>query len=177
MPPKQALKNLPAKIRNQLDERLLQNGFGNYTELANWLREKGYEFSRATVARYGHDLEKSIEEMRLATQQAQQMRECLADDEAALSEMALQMIQSLLFTKMVKAGSSLESKEMVSIAKAITEASKSTLAVKKYQEELQERLAVKFAQLEKESQDNGSAGGSIDPRTLQRIREEIYGVF
>lgn len=177
MPTRSQVDLLPQEVRAELDSRLIQNGFGDYLALVEWLQEQGYEISKSSLHRYGQRFEDKVAALRVATQQAQEMRVLLKDDEAAVSEMSLQMVQGLLFNLMIDRGEDLEPQEMTAIARAITEASRGTMAVKKYQEKLHQQLAAKFAELEKESQDNGLAGGKLDPETLKYIRESIYGLI
>ena len=59
-------------------------------------------------------------------------------------------------------------------AKNIATLTSASTRLKQWQSNLKEKMDAKFAALEAESakQDNG-----LDPETLKRIRQEVYGVF
>ncbi|WP_230472492.1 phage protein Gp27 family protein, partial [Kingella kingae] len=40
---------LPENVRREFERRLIENGFANYTDLAAWLNEQGYQISRSAV--------------------------------------------------------------------------------------------------------------------------------
>lgn len=165
---------LDPETRTALEARLLESGFADYNTLTAWLQERGYEFSRATVARFGKRFEERCDLLRLANQQAQHMRQHFADDEAALADAALQLAQSTIFKIMLERGEELTPKELGTITRALTDSARGTVAVKKYQANLKTQIEEKLKALEGE---NHPLSQGIDPRTLKRVREEIYGLF
>lgn len=58
MAQRSSVERLPEPIRHELERKLADNGFGNYTELAKWLKSQGYEISRSAVHRYGAKVQK-----------------------------------------------------------------------------------------------------------------------
>lgn len=136
------------------------------------LKDTGSDLpSRASVHRQFKEFEERCEALRVATQQAQSMMEQFGDDQSKLSEAALQMSQSLIFSLMIERGSELSPKELALITRASKDASAGTVAVKKYQAEVKTKLEEKFKEME------GAKGGSLDLETLQRVRQEIYGLL
>jgi len=105
--------------------------------------------------------------LRLATRQAQEMKQVFADDEAAVSEASLQLNQSLLFQLQLEKGEELTPKELALISRAVVETSRGTVAVKRYQQEVKDKLI----KLEREAPKR-----NLDPETLRIVREEIYGL-
>lgn len=51
---------LPSDIREQLNDRLVKNGFTEYQALSEWLESKGYKTSRSTIHRYGKWLREQV---------------------------------------------------------------------------------------------------------------------
>ena len=51
---------LPAALREELDSKLLKNGFGQYEELAAWLKREGHPIGKSSVHRYGAKLERKL---------------------------------------------------------------------------------------------------------------------
>lgn len=132
---------LPPEIRTELEQRLIENGFANYAELHEWLSEKGVSFGLSTIKRFGKRFEQRCEMVRLATQQADMMRQHFGDDEQAMSEASLQMAQSLMFNLMLERGEELTPKEISMITRALSDTTRASVAVKKYQAELAQRVA------------------------------------
>jgi hypothetical protein len=61
-----------------------------------------------------------------------------------------------------------------SAAKNIATMTRASIALKKHQAEVAERVTAKLAELEAESQSGN--GRRFDPETLRIVREEIYGI-
>ncbi|MDK4605610.1 DUF3486 family protein, partial [Kingella kingae] len=43
MSPRSSMELLPENVRREFERRLIENGFANYTELAAWLNEQGFQ--------------------------------------------------------------------------------------------------------------------------------------
>jgi len=132
---------LPPDVRTELEQKLVESGFSDYASLHTWLQERGYTFGLSTVKRFGKRFEERCEMVRLATQQAQMMRQHFGDDEAAIAEASLQMAQGLLFNMMMERGEELNPKEMTMISRALADSVRGTVSVKKYQAEMARRVA------------------------------------
>ncbi|MEM1155130.1 MAG: phage protein Gp27 family protein [Pseudomonadota bacterium] len=166
---------LPPEVRTELEQKLVKNGFADYASLHEWLQGKGYAFSITTVKRFGKRFEERCEMVRLATQQADMMRQHFGDDEQAMSEASLQMAQSLMFNLMLERGESLTPKEISMITRALSDTTRASVAVKNYQDAFRAKVEAKMRELEQVG--NQGLSTSIDAHTLKRVREEIYGLF
>ena len=49
MPARSAVGQLPEEIRDELNRRLVENGFAGYAALAAWLADQGYKVSKSAV--------------------------------------------------------------------------------------------------------------------------------
>ena len=166
---------LPPEVRTELEQKLIENGFANYADLHDWLTSKGISFGLSTIKRFGKRFEERCEMVRLATQQADMMRQHFGDDEQAMSEASLQMAQSLMFNLMLERGEELTPKEISMITRALSDTTRASVAVKKYQAELKKKIEEKLQALEKEKNHGLSTG--VDPATLKMVRETVYGLF
>ncbi len=54
---KTAIDDLSEEHKRQLDKKLVDNGFREYVELAEWLRSLGYKIGKSSLHRYGQKLE------------------------------------------------------------------------------------------------------------------------
>lgn len=173
---------LPENIRLAFERRLAENGFANYTELTKWLNGQGYEVSRSAVHRYGQKIERRFASIKASTEAARLIAEGAADEGDARSEALMAMLQTELFDALVQIGE-IPDEELNAVerfgmmaegAKKVSGLISASTRLKQFQAALKEKMAQKFAELEAESAKQGSG---IDADTLQRIRQEVYGVF
>ena len=128
MPARSKVAALPAAVRARLDTRLVEGGFSGYAALADWLSGEGFEISHAAVHRYGQALERKIEAMRLATEQAKAIVAGSPDAEGAMSEATLRMAQERLFTLLNESeGGNL--KEVAAAARAVADMARAGISV------------------------------------------------
>ena len=70
MPPPSKIDQLPEDVRSELDALIIDNGFGGYVGLSEWLAAKGFEISKTTVGAYGQKLERRLAAVRASTEAA-----------------------------------------------------------------------------------------------------------
>lgn len=58
MPQVSAIAKMPIKVRQELNDRLLAAGFGDYKGLAEEFTRRGYRVGKSALHRYGQRLEK-----------------------------------------------------------------------------------------------------------------------
>lgn len=56
------VKQLPPGLLDELNARLIGQGFAGYDELVEWLHAKGFDISRSSLHRHGSALEAEFEE-------------------------------------------------------------------------------------------------------------------
>lgn len=174
------IEQLPEDVRHAFERKLVENGFSDYQAIAEWLNEQGYEISRSAAHRYGQKVERRFKSIKASTEAARLLAEKAADDDNKLSAALTSMIQDELFQALIEVGDQggMEAKErlgmMAATAKNIAPLISATTRLKQFQAALKDKMARKFAELEAESAKQGSG---LDPETLQRIRQEVYGVF
>ena len=61
MPRRSGVTGLPPEIRDELNARLVANGFSGYEALSEWLEEQGYSLSKSALHRHGSVLEADFE--------------------------------------------------------------------------------------------------------------------
>ena len=89
------MDQLPPEIREEFEKKLIANGFGDYSGLAAWLQERGFNVSRSATHRAGQKAQEKFEEqlkaVRIATAQAKAIAEA-AEGEDNLMGTALTRI-------------------------------------------------------------------------------------
>lgn len=182
MAPRSSISTLPEKLRHELERKLAENGFANYTELTEWLNNQGYQISRSAVHRYGQKVERRFAAIKASTEAARFIAEGAADEGDTRSEALMAMLQTELFDALVQIGEMNDEQldpldrfgVMAEGAKKISGLISASTRLKTFQAAQREKLAKKFAELEAESQKQNS---TLDIATLQRIRQEVYGVI
>ncbi len=96
MPPRSKIDLMPKEIRAQLDQRIVEGGFANYRALAKWLNDNGYQIGKNAVHHHGEKLERRLEAVKRATEQARAIAEASPDDEAAMNDTLIRLVQHAL---------------------------------------------------------------------------------
>lgn len=159
---------LPEDIRRELDRRLVSGAFSGYAALAEWLTEQGYPISHAAVHRYGSQLERKIETMRLSTEYAKAIVTGAPDAEGAVSEATLRMAQERLFTLLSEAGEDASLKDVASACRAVADMARAGTSVSA---ERRKTLAEASDAAEGAARKTG-----VSPETAAAIRAAIEGL-
>lgn len=61
MPKRALIAVLPNAVREELNRRLIDNGFSSYVEIAAWLKSLGHDIGKSSVHRYGVKLERKLQ--------------------------------------------------------------------------------------------------------------------
>ena len=140
--------------------------------------------SRSAVHRYGAKLERRLAAIRASTEAAKIIRAQAGDKVDARSEALTAMIQSELFESIMalqEAGDEeMDPAERVGLlataAKNIATLTRSSVTLKKYQSEAEERARKALLAEQAEKLDEMGKAGTLSAETLQRIRQEVYGL-
>ena len=114
MPPRSKIATiLSSADKAELDKRLIENSFSDYTELTTWLQDRGYEISRSAVGRYGKEFKEVYEGLQQSMEQARAIVEANPDDENALSDAILRVTQNKAFQAVLKEDGDLKELSLV----------------------------------------------------------------
>ncbi|MEW6646529.1 MAG: DUF3486 family protein [Pseudomonadota bacterium] len=137
---------LPEELRAELNRRLVASGFSNYDGLHAWLEQeldaRGLELrvSRSAIHREGQKFEQSLEALRVATEQARAIAEASEDDEGAMNDALIRMVQTKTFVALrdLEDGAPLDK-----IGLMVARLTRASVASKKWMTEAREKLEVK----------------------------------
>lgn len=101
MPARSKITGLPDGIRVELDKRLITSGFSDYSTLEAWLTEQGFEISRSAIHRYGQGFEAKVAAIKVATEQAKAIAAAVGDDDGAMNEALIRLVQQQAFDVLV----------------------------------------------------------------------------
>lgn len=159
-------------MRAALDRRLIANGFSGYEGLSEWLSDQGYTISKSAIHRYGQPFEQRIQALKMATDQARAIVETAPDDEGAVSEALMRLVQEKLFQGLMDFQMDPDKPlNLASAAKAVAELSRATVTQKKWQAEVRAKAEAAAAAVEKIA-----TSGGLSRESVEDIRRAILGV-
>lgn len=138
MPPRSKVASLPKPVKNWLDKALAENNFSDYEALANELSAQGFSISRSSLQRYGQDFESKLSALKMASEQARAVVAAAPDEEGAVNEALMRLVQEHLFKLLMTDGGKLD---LPKVAKAVAELGKASVVQKKWAAETEVRRA------------------------------------
>lgn len=172
MPKRPAVESLPQEVKAWLDRALVEGNFSGYELLAEELRGRGYAISKSALHRYGQGFEERLAALKLASEQAKAVVSAAPDEEGAVNEALMRLVQEHLFKLLLSNEGEFD---LPKVARAVAELGRATVTQKRWQAEVREKVAAKFREMEAEASGGKRAG--FDVETLRRVREEIYGIM
>lgn len=180
MAARSTVDKLPTDIRHELERKLADNGFSDYTALTQWLHDQGYEISRSAVHRYGAKIQKRFANIKASTEAARLIAEGASDEADTRSEAVIAMLQTEVFDVLIAIGEMTDGELdevarldlMGKVAKNVAPLMAASTRLKQFQNKLKADMDKAFKALENESKQ-----GTLDAHTLQRIRTEVYGLI
>lgn len=169
MPPRSKISKLPKAVKDWLDKALAENGFADYELLAADLKERGYDISKSTLHRYGQDFENRLGALRMASEQAKAIVQSSPDDDGAVSEALMRLVQEKIFQVLV--ATSNDGVDIPKFAKAISELTRATVSQKKWQAEVRAKAVIAADAVETIAKRGGLSADALDT-----IRRDILGI-
>lgn len=191
MPRRSSILEVPQAIRDDLNGRLLANGFSDYEALAGWLQAQGYEISKSALHRWGQDLEAEFAGAMADARRAAELGRALAgeDDGSGLRRATTVMAQETLLRVLMglrqaeqaaglageEEGEGLDhgdlAKSLSLVTRSLADLGRLSIADAKHTAAVKAQLA---AELEQRVTANGD--GAISPDQLRAMIREAYGV-
>lgn len=190
MPRRSSLLELPPALRDDLNSRLLANGFRDYEALAAWLQGAGYEISKSALHRWGQQLEAEFAGAMADARRAAELGRALSgeDDGAGLRRATTAMAQETLLRVLMGlrqaeqaaglasagedgADPSALAKSLSLVTRSLADLGRLSIADAQHTAKVKAQLA---AELEQRVTAHGA--GAISPEQLRAMLKEAYGV-
>jgi len=182
-----AVLALPPEVRDELNARLVGNGFSDYEGLSDWLESQGWTISKSALHRHGSaleaDFDAAMSDVARTTALARAWAKSDDDERGDLLDATARMLQDALLRitiAMRRAEAEAEesnpaeaAKTLSQVTRALADLGRMSIGQKKWALEVKGRLAAKMSELETEAKGGKSR---LDPETLRIVREEIYGI-
>ncbi|TCS38513.1 uncharacterized protein DUF3486 [Paucimonas lemoignei] len=170
MAPRSKVAALPKAVKEWLDNALVEGNFADYELLAAGLKEKGYDISKSSLHRYGSKFEAKLAAVKMATEQAEAIAKAVPDDENALGDALLRVIQEKTFSMLMN----MEEDPKIGFAKLASiaiESGFSSTNVKEFRSKVKTKAKEAAAEVEKIAKSGGLTAESIDV-----IKKSILGI-
>jgi hypothetical protein len=170
MAPRSKVVGLPKEVKAWLDNALIEANFGAYELLAATLQEKGFDISKSSLHRYGSVFETRLAALKIATEQAEAIAKSVPDEENALGDALLRVIQEKTFSMLM----TMENPDKVSfaaLAKIATEVGFASTNVKEFRSKTKAKAKEAAAAVSKIVKKAGLTDDAIDT-----IKRQILGI-
>jgi hypothetical protein len=168
MPPRSKVAALPAEVKTWLDQSLVESNFSGYESLSAELESRGYSIGKSALHRYGSEFEVKLASLKLASEQAKAVVQAAPDDEGAVNEALMRLVQEHLFKLLMADDGKMD---LPKVAKAVAELGRASVVQKKWQAEFREKAEAAASKVEKIAKKGG-----LNAETVAEIRREILGV-
>lgn len=174
MPPRSKVFDLPQELREELETRMVEAGFGDYQALSDWLKDHGHDVSRSSLQRHGATFERQLVLVKQAAEQSKALVEAIGDDAGSLSDANLSLIQTnsmnMLFEIQANGGK-VDLKTLKTLGHMIADVARATTSQKKWANELRNELEKRARQAETVAKKKG-----LTADDWEAIRAEFLGV-
>jgi|SRR5208282_2478071 len=165
---------LPQELRKELNTKMIANAFAGYTPLSEWLAGHGYKISKSSIHRYGRKLESRMEAVGRAAQQACAIVEVAPDEEGAMNEALMRLVQKRLFDVLMEDDSLDTAKlDIGEVATMVVTIGRASIDQKKFAQEVRAQAAIKLRKARAEPEVPRNKG--IPPEVAQKIRNALRG--
>lgn len=179
MAPRSSMETLPENVRREFERRLIANGFSNYSELADWLNEQGYQISRSAAHRYGHKIERRLRAIKESTEAAKLIVANADDEHDSRSEALMALLQNQLFEALIDI-SEKDSETLPPEARfdLLSEGGKRIAGLISASTRLKEYQAKTRAKAQAAAEEVAKAvkKGGLSDDTAEQIRKQILGI-
>ncbi len=175
MPVRPKVTRLPKDVREELDRRIVAGGFSDYEALAKWLSEQGYEIGRCAVQRHGAKLEECLRAIKISTEAARAIVSAAPDDEGAMNDALVRLVQKDMFAVLVEAERALETKDLTMLARATADLVRASISQKGMMQQMREKLAAQLKTAGAKVDEAASQGG-LSPDAEKKIRDALLDI-
>ncbi|HYW05019.1 MAG TPA: DUF3486 family protein [Gammaproteobacteria bacterium] len=168
MAQRSAVSQLPEGIRQELEQRLVRGGFAGYAQLADWLSEQGFEISRSSIHRYGQQFESRLQALRIATDQAKAIAGASADDEGAMNEALIRLVQTKTFEILRALDEDDTPENLPKIGRMVADLARASISQKKWAEQTRAKVAA--------AADEFASRNGLTATQAEDLRRELLGV-
>lgn len=171
MPPRSKVASLPPEVKAWLDQALAENHFSEYEALSDELAGRGFAISKSALHRYGQSFEERLSALRLASEQARAVVAAAPDEEGAVNEALMRLVQEHLFKLLMSDEGKID---LPKVAKAVAELGRASVVQKKWAAEVEVRRAA--LQEAATVAEGAMASQGMSKEAIEAIKRDILGI-
>lgn len=171
MPPRSKVAQLPTDIKSWLDKALAENNFSEYQALSDELKARGYDISKSALNRYGQNFEDRLAALKMASEQAKAIVEASPDDEGAVNDSLMRLVQERLFSMLMAEDAKVD---LPKAARAIAELGRATIQQKKFA--IEQNARKQLIQEQRQKLDELGKSGAVEVEILNKVIQAAYGL-
>jgi Protein of unknown function (DUF3486) len=176
MSPRSKIDLMPKEVRAELDKRIVDGGFANYRGLAKWLNDNGYQIGKSAVHHHGEKLERRLEAVKRATEQARAIAEASPDDEAAMNDALIRLVQKIDMDILLDLeGETVPPKTLEAVSRSVATLARASVNQKKWMVEVRDKLNAKVGRAAEQVALAARSGG-LSPEAEQQIRNALLDI-
>ncbi len=160
MPQRSKKDLIPKAIRAELEQRIVEGRFANSRALAEWLNDNGYEIGKIAVPHHGEKLEGRLDAVKRATEQARAIVQALPDDEGAMNDALIRLVQQVDMEILLDVESeTVTPKTLEAISRSVASLARVSVTQKKWRVQVREKLNAKVGRAAEQVAIAARAGG------------------
>mgnify|MGYP001436846283 CR=1 FL=1 len=171
MPPRSKVEQLPTDVKAWLDRALADNNFSEYQALSDELKARGFDISKSALNRYGQNFEDRLAALKLASEQAKAIVEASPDDEGAVNDSLMRLVQERLFNMLLAEDAKVD---LPKAARAIAELGRATIQQKKFA--IEQNARKQLIQEQRQKLDELGKSGEVEVEILNKVIQAAYGL-
>jgi len=176
MPPRSKIDALPTEVRERLEKKLLAEGFRDYAELSSWLQELGFEISKSAVHRWGQNFEDRVRSLKTITQQAKAVVEASPDEDGAVNDALIRLVQEKVFTLLIDFEIDPEKVDINKLTRAVADLARSSVSQKKLAAQIRKEATERAKERAAEEASRVVREMGLNEEQAGFIRAQILGV-
>ena len=162
------IDRLPRETREQVHALIVER-CGGWEDLSDLIKRRlGVDVSKSALHRYGRKFESRLDAVKMATEQARAMAKELGDDEDALGEATVRLLQTEIFNVMMAANAGDGELDLKMLARSAATLTRAGVGSKKHAAEVRRARKDAAAATEKVAKKNGLA-----PNIAKQMRDAI----
>jgi hypothetical protein len=172
MPPRSKVSLLPPQVQDELNRRLIAGSFSNYNGLESWLEEQGFAIGKSSLQRYGTRFEERCKALKLATDQAKAIVAEAGDDEGAMNDALIRLVQEKSFNLLMDLDVDPEQIEFPKLVRAIADVGRTGIKQKEWAAKARQKALADAASAAQQA----ARRKGISEETAEFIRKQILGI-
>lgn len=177
MPVRSKADTMPPELKKWLDEELVRRGFSDYRQLAEDLRQRGGDWSKSGVQRYGSKFELRMAQLKMSSEQATALVDVVPDDADKMGQAVVRLAQDKIFQLLVEMDVDPKKVDINKLFKSAAEIGKASVTQKRWQAEVRTKAQERMKAVEAEARSMPGNDRDVALAMLEKVRAVYEGAL